>query len=472
MTRDKRNIDKLFRSSLKGLREKAPLHAWNKLDHALDAARKSTIMFYYRLAAASVLILLAFGAGFYYAGYVNKPTEFAEIEIPEKSISEITQTENAINTSPNTDHLLNSEPLQPIEVQKNVQPRDTIDPEINRGLHKDYGFADNVQPYQGDEYILHKDDVIQTEDVKPINDINTLAFIKAKEINGHPELSGTNHILFPGNLQHDQYYTTQGLFVDNYDYTPVSRDSKWSIGAQFSPTYSYREISPNYGTNPSGSQDLQDNLNNAEDALFSYAGGLNVDYNFAGDWSLQSGMYYSRIGQVNNDALQFKKNNDELLLYAINTSTGDINVAYERVPENVRKINSPKDTIDIGGISNLKVIQNFDLFEIPFLVKYKLLKKKFSINLSGGLSPAYLLKNSTYLETEDRKYDIGDAGNLNSMIVNTSLGLGLEYLITNQLSINFEPTFKYSLSPINNNSNFSYHPYYFSWFTGIRLKIN
>ena len=160
------------------------------------------------------------------------------------------------------------------------------------------------------------------------------------------------------------------------------------------------------------------------------------------------------------------------MLFAINTSTGNINVVFEKVPENVRKITSPKDTIDIGGIDNLKVVQNFDLFEIPFLVKYKLLNRKFSINLSGGLSPAYLLNNSTYIEMEDRKYDVGDARNLNSMIVNTSLGLGLEYLSTDQLSVNFEPTFKYSLNPINNNSNFSYHPYYFSWFTGIRLKIN
>ena len=73
MTGDQKNIDKLFRDGLKGIREKAPVHAWNRLDHALDGARHRRKLVYYRLAAASVLILMAFGAGYYYATFVNNP---------------------------------------------------------------------------------------------------------------------------------------------------------------------------------------------------------------------------------------------------------------------------------------------------------------------------------------------------------------------------------------------------------------
>ena len=174
---------------------------------------------------------------------------------------------------------------------------------------------------------------------------------------------------------------------------------------------------------------------------------------------------------MNNDALNFKQENNQYLLYSINTSTGNINIAFEKVPNDVRKINPPKDTLESADIGNVKIIQNFDLFEIPVMVKYKVLNKRFGINLSGGLSPAYLVKNNTYLEVESNKYDIGSSENLNPMIINTTFALGFDYGITKKLSINFEPTFKYSLNPINKNSEFDYHPYYFSWYTGIKYNF-
>ena len=467
MTGDQKNIDKLFRDGLKGIREKAPVHAWNRLDHALDGARHRRKLVYYRLAAASVLILMAFGAGYYYATFVNNP----EVIVKE---------EPSIQPAPST----------PTDTFKEV-PGDDMSVAIEEGIESN--FADEkdkeaaeqtpqtLQPIPGQtiadaESLKNREQDLQVPVDEPAlipsqsHALTTLAFRDVRKIEDQDP--GVKAGILDNTGSENAYTGSLFYYPEEYAINLPEQNKKWSVGAQFAPTYSYREISANYGANVAGNQDLVNDLNTVEDPLLSYAGGVDVGYNFSGKWSVQSGVYFSRIGQVNSDALKFIPSSNALVLNSINTSTGKINVAFERVPPNVRKIVAPKDTIGIGGIADVKIIQNFDLFEVPLLIRYKFLDRKFSMNLTGGLSPAYLVGNNTYLETADSKHDVGDAGNLNSMIVNTSLGMGFEYAVTRKFSVNFEPTFKYSLNPINNNSDINYHPYYFSWFTGIRLKIN
>jgi len=89
----------------------------------------------------------------------------------------------------------------------------------------------------------------------------------------------------------------------------------------------------------------------------------------------------------------------------------------------------------------------------------------------GGISPAFVTKNNAYLEVDAQKYDVENPENINSVYFNSTLSLGLEYSFLKKLSVNFEPTFKYALSPINNGGKFDYHPYSISWFTGIKYKF-
>lgn len=467
MTGEDKHIDKLFRDGLSGLREKPPAYSWSRLDQSLDNKRNRRKKMYYWLAAATVLILMAFGAGYFYASYLRQPVEFAKEEIIQDPVPDVLpdntpETPSILTDQPESDALAGHEAIK--EEKAPVASSDSEETNTQQiafseqDTHKNTGVADVTEKSATDKF--HSDDMT----------ISTLAFLDAKEIRMADQSSGIDPETSEKPVYH--YYGNVGHYPEDYELKTPPAINKWSVGAQFAPTYSYREISANYGDNVSATQQAVDGLNDVEEGLLSYAGGVDVGYNFSGKWSLQSGVYFSRIGQVNSDALQFKQGKNELVLYAINTSTGNINVSFDRVPENIKKIETPKDSIDMGGISNVKIIQNFDLFEIPFLIRYKFLNRKFSMNFSGGLSPAYLIGNDTYLESEEGKYDIGDAGNLNSMIVNTSLGLGFEYLVTKKLSLNFEPTFKYSLNPINNSSSINYHPYYFSWFTGIRLKIN
>ena len=476
MIKDKRNIDTLFEEGLKRFKEKPPAYAWDKLDKGLDRIKFKKSMVYLRWMAASVLIILAFGAGYYYATYNLNTPEIADDSNLSNSDSQNTKLTNS-QTIQETKGDFTEIPVTGQPKPNNGQIDNTNLPSLKTELH-----ATNYNTsYSNNQFIDSKNlSAIESNPDKSTDIIKSMQKIgianipvKQQSINtlqANKQIPSANtEIAVTEPSPMSPYY-----YPEDYGLKPNKKEleTKWAVGAQFAPVISYRDLSINY-ENQQGNiiNDNESQLNNTEEALLSYAGGVDVNYHVSKRWSIHSGLYFSRIGQVNNDALNFKQENNQYLLYSINTSTGNINIAFEKVPNDVRKINPPKDTLESADIGNVKIIQNFDLFEIPVMVKYKVLNKRFGINLSGGLSPAYLVKNNTYLEIESNKYDIGSSENLNPMIINTTFALGFDYGITKKLSINFEPTFKYSLNPINKNSEFDYHPYYFSWYTGIKYNF-
>jgi hypothetical protein len=476
MIKDKRNIDALFEEGLKHLKEKPPAYTWDKLDKGLDRVKFKKSMVYIRWIAASVLIILAFGAGYYYAIYNLNTPEIADDSNLSTSASQNTKLADPQSIQDTKDNFSEISVTEQPETN-NSQTEKTNLPSLNNEiLATNYNSSNINNEFIDSENLI---DVISKQDKStdeirhmqkigmdniPVNQQSISTVLANKQI---PVANTEIAVTEPSTMS--PYY-----YPEDYGLKPNKKEleTKWALGAQFAPVISYRDISISY-ENQQGNiiNDDESQFNNAEDALLSYAGGIDFNYHVSKRWSIQSGLYFSRIGQVNNDALNFKQGNNQYLLYSINTSTGNISITFEKVPDDVRKIDSPKDTLESVDIGNVKIIQNFDLFEIPVMVKYKVLNKRFGINLSGGLSPAYVIKNNTYLEVENSKHDIGSSDNLNPMIVNTVFALGFNYGITQKLSINFEPTFKYSLSPINKNSQFDYHPYYFSWYTGIRYNF-
>jgi hypothetical protein len=174
---------------------------------------------------------------------------------------------------------------------------------------------------------------------------------------------------------------------------------------------------------------------------------------------------------VNNDALAFKQEDNSFMLFKVSTSTGEIDITYDKIPDDIKSFSDTKDTTELKISKNIRVEQTFDLFEVPFLIGYKIGNRKFTLNLSGGLSPAYVVNNSSTLIADEQNYNIGSSANINSMIVNSSFSLGIQYAFTKKLALNFEPTFKYSLNPINRKYRFNYHPYSMTWFTGVRYSF-
>jgi hypothetical protein len=253
---------------------------------------------------------------------------------------------------------------------------------------------------------------------------------------------------------------------------------RWSISAMAAPTY--------YMAFTSNSNEYSRRLQNAEKSIVSYSGGFSFSYNINKKLSIQSGLYYSSIGQevsgINSYA-GFEKyvaskssRNFEVLTTSGNVLpvNRDIYLADGNMTDRVLTMY----TLDVfdpvkSGLSYLgnSLFQDFRYLEMPVVMKYKLIDKKFDVNLIGGLSYNLLVDNSVFAMVEGSKMNIAYTDGLNPSTFSGSFGMGMEYNMSEKFSFNLEPTIRYFLSPLGEQLWTQIHPYSFGIFTGVSYKF-
>jgi len=271
-----------------------------------------------------------------------------------------------------------------------------------------------------------------------------------------------------------KYYSLPDL-TDN---TITKPQNRWSIEAMASPTY--------LSSFNSGSDGLSKELTASEQSLISYSGGVAFSYKISKRFSIQSGLYYSSLGQKVDGINSFSgfqpygtvtkgdhnfevlttngtvyTNNPDVFLSADVTArivTAYTNDVFDPKKENLQPIASSLD-------------QNFKYLELPVIVRYKLIDKAIGINLIGGLSYNLLVGNSVYTTLDGNRYSIGKTQGLNPLTLSSSFGMGMEYNLSGKLSLNLEPTFRYYLNPFSSSTGSFIHPYSFGIFSGVSYKF-
>jgi hypothetical protein len=108
---------------------------------------------------------------------------------------------------------------------------------------------------------------------------------------------------------------------------------------------------------------------------------------------------------------------------------------------------------------------------MPVILRYKLIDKSVDFNLIGGLSYNLLVNNSVHTVIDGSKYTVGKTAGLNPFMVSSSMGMGIEYSLSEKFSLNLEPTFRYYLSPFGEMAGLRIHPYSFGVFSGLSYKF-
>jgi len=266
------------------------------------------------------------------------------------------------------------------------------------------------------------------------------------------------------------------------EYIPESSTTnsieRWSIAAMASPTY--------YSTFNSDNNDLSRQISASEQSVVSYSGGVALSYKLNKRFSIQTGLYYSSLGQeidgINSfggfQKYDYTKGDYN---FAVLTSSGtvyidnaDVFVASSTPGERILTAYT-NDVFDpnkanLEYISNT-LIQNFSFLELPVVLRYKVVDKTFDINLIGGISYNMMVNNSVYTMVEGSKYPIGKTEGLDMINLSSSLGMGLEYNFSKKLSLNLEPTFRYYLNTFNEPAGTTIHPYSFGVFSGISYRF-
>ncbi len=257
-----------------------------------------------------------------------------------------------------------------------------------------------------------------------------------------------------------------------------NKTERWTIAALVSPTY--------YTNFYSGSDEFTSQLITDEQPIFSYSGGVSFAYKINKKVSIQSGLYYSSFGQELSGITSYAgfqeydytkgDRNFEVLTTTgkVYTNNSDVFLLDDRSDDRIIT-RYTRDFFDPSK-ANLRYLdnslrQNFSYLELPVIVRYKLIDKTIDFNLVGGLSSNLLVNNSVYASIEGERYQVGRTEGMSMLTFSSSLGMGMEYNFSGNLSLNLEPTFRYYINPFSQTPILKIHPYSFGIFSGISYRF-
>lgn len=279
----------------------------------------------------------------------------------------------------------------------------------------------------------------------------------------------------------EETYAGQNYLYYSWPDAPVSdvekKTDKWSIAAMASPSY--------FPKMTAGSDDLSQQINASEQTQISYAGGVAFSYKISKKLSIQSGLYYSSVGHeldgihsfggfqkydytkgdhnfevLTSSGKVYTSNRDIFLMdgYGDRVLTRYTNDIFDPVKADLKYLNS-------------SLHQSFSYIEMPVILRYKLVDKALDVNLIGGLSYNLLVNNSVYTTIDGNRYVIGKTEGLNQIMFSSSIGMGMEYNLSDKFSLNLEPTFRYYINPFTEIQGVRIHPYSIGIFSGLSYKF-
>ena len=440
MVNKEANIDLLFRNGLKDYEVLPPVEAWNNI---LPVIRKKQRPVIFLRSAALVVVLLSVSfLAYRWSQQISAPYRNALLAIDQESVRA-----KDFSADPMLERRLPATDRQHSVIVQDEIPGQPIVAES----------ADNANMAQSDP--------------GPVTEPSNLSF------NSNLMIPASIQMLKQTSYIGDNKAAGYGS-LDDFGYVEQKEKiDRWSFTALASPTY--------YMQAELGSSELSNQISSSEKSRISYSGGVGFSYKINKKLSIQSGLYYSSIGNevdnINSFAgfhpFDFTKGDHN---FEVLTSSGRI---YTENPDVFLKDMSGDRVItkftndvfdptkaDLSYINN-SLFQNFSYLEMPVIFRYKLIDKSIDFNLIGGLSYNLLVSNSVHTVIDGNKYNVGKTAGLNPFMVSSSLGMGMEYNISEKISLNLEPTFRYFINPFNNIQSFGSHPYSFGVFSGLSYKF-
>ncbi|UCG27140.1 MAG: hypothetical protein JSV24_09205 [Bacteroidales bacterium] len=465
------NIDGFFRDNLEGLEVIPPPEVWEEVRNRIRGKKKKLLL-YYRVAAASVTLLLIAGSVWVFftrqpvsreatrivPGEIKKeaPAQENPVQDPEQSAVTARIVERVPDREKGRDLIEDAETLsrmdiEQVEVAEIHQP---FDQEVSRQMKsRPDDRTDDESLVTGESY----ETIRFTARTIPLNE--RIAFpLAVRTVREDQVITG------------DRFRDELSPAVPEQDY------SRWSVRGQFSPIYSFRYIGQK------SFDSYRDKYNSQENAMVTYAGGVQVNFNSSSKLSIHSGIFYSRMGQQIGEIQTWMAEDGSVLSLPIKgnldirNSTGEINSVNQRL---FFKDISGYRVLPLSLVESYDpwkeglvpmdadIFQSFEYLELPLLIRYKVIDRKIDINVLGGVSANFMIGNDAYAVYHDTKYNIGKTSGLRTTNYSSTVGIGFEYGLTNQISISLEPTFKYFLQSINLEKSVYTHPYSIGIFTGL-----
>ena len=467
--KEEKHSDQIFRNKLENYSVDPPEHIWTGVQEQLLRNKKSRRIIYTRWISAAAAILLAFLGGWYF----NHNADTTQTITSEKSNIQPTENNRNKETEP---ELKNVEPV------KNKQE-----------------FIASAVKKEKTETDINKQTVAS---LKPEAKVNvTSSENRSRETLNFKELEGREpdfifnekrKIKLPQNHQfstsmNDLTETDRVLIASNTaDYKNLKNENKhWKLGMMVSPGYSSQVAnhSDGYSTNM---------IYSTNSGSANVTGGISVQVKTSKRISVESGVYYDKNGQKEEQLFQFfgmAKQNEPIEMspgdaaFSGNTAVKDSRVALNS-NAGVIALDNYAYGLEVSGnmeslvseaanayVTSGEVSQVFDFIQIPLYLRYKVVDSRFDVEMIGGFNAGMLVGNNAYINNDFGSQNIGKTKDISPFSVSGTLGVGLNYKLSNHFSIGAEPRFNYFLSSINKNPDVSYKPYRIGFYTGIYYEF-
>lgn len=463
------NIDDLFRGKVYDYSTPPPESVWKDIEQSLSKSKRRKVVFLYFKIAAGFIFLAGMTA--LYTNLTNtRITEIANPVVAEKFVisKDIQQTKQN-QTMPQEERKVIAAKIKTHKLIQRVSQSNADTNNLQTPTPTGDKGITNVEESSADIAKINSEQSLdRMQGITPsIDQLSYSKEIKRKDSQTTPIVNqNPNDALFDDLMA--------------YDETEKTRNMIWSVGGQVGPQYTYRRLS-----NESQIATNSTNYNNYDSPMLAYAGGLQIEVEPAKRLSIQSGVYYSKVGQnISSRYIDASKNdyfennssrNDTrpveivnsigTLTFSDNPDIDQTNIVEGQNDYAFAPINSSQDKADFTGQ------QYFEFIEIPLILKYKIIDQKFDFKIIGGMNTDILVNNYGKVTNNSDITLEGSTQDLNVFNYSGTVGFGFEYPLSKKILFSMEPFFKYYLTPINKSAANDAHPYMIGIMTGVNYSF-
>jgi len=483
MQNSEHKIDELFRSKLNNFEVTPPPAVWDNIAVSMGISRRKrrAIIIWSMSGAAS--LLLAFLMGWYLSTNQNNSEEL---------MAEITELENhnIEQFSPSSDLDQNIK-IQPNKTEIAQQKTPAI-----LAFSSAKALKDESKLGQTEQTFLNRtlaSSTSKTSDAgKKLADTN-LTLLNSKQASvptiktSFPSLISQAKIGFLS--QADRAIMEQNLMAMQTESQDQSK-SGWAIGVQASPLFRFDQLQLGNADFAEQSAAVQNQTSTSYQANVS--GSIALEYNAGSKFSFIGGIGYTEVAQNSGDIAMaytghnwlnnrysfdkaFASDQESLVTsnpqnkIVLNTQVGLANIV---IPEGMVMASAKTaNSLSPDVAQNYEFKQQARYVEIPMLVRYKILDNVVGLHVTGGINTNVLVDNNARLENQNEILASGQIEGLRPLTLSSSLGMGMNYDLTDHLNLSIEPMLKIQLNSLNQQQYFNSRPYGFGVFSGITYQF-
>ena len=497
--KEQKNIERLFQEKFKDFEVAPPESAWKNIEAKLNEKKKKrrVIPFWFKISGIAASLFL----GFFIYSLFNNPSEI-ELKNNDETIvfeEKNNSNQNGLNTIEESSNSMNSSKQQnnvltEVENITNSNNNPEEKKQNNSFLEKESVLLTNSngekedkktttklnqKSIQNQENSTNKNSIVAESDKKNSQNKNSnsakneIDFDKINKISNNNNRSivvkkPTNNITQDSSLVakiSEEVNALEQLLKEkevgkNVEEKEKEMQNRWAISSNASPVYF------NSSAKTSTLDTKFDNNDKNYNSNLSY--GLGLSFALNDRLSIRTGVNTLNFNSSTKNIVFYQRNDPMSIDNLSRNERGKlISVENKPVNDDLKAINyNGSELMKYGG----ELSQELGYLEIPLEMSYKVIDKKFSIDVIGGMSTLFLNNNSVSIVSNSMEMEIGSATNLNSIHYSTNLGMGFSYTFLKSFQANINPMFKYQINTYTDKSN-DIKPYFVGIYSGISFKF-